>query len=184
MRFRCANYLLTGPQTNRIGFYTFSILLAAEDLGTDRESIIKYMAQVCVTFDWHSDFNARVMWIPSWFKWNPPANTKVLKGVLRDLTEIPTCGLVAAFARHVTNALPDDLSDTVREWLRSHMPYLTDAISETALIPHRSSTDALSISTEAARKQHRYLTELRIRNRNRIRNRSGIRIMSKRSVSR
>jgi len=36
-----AFYLLTGPQTNRLGLYVFSIATAAEDLGTVSGSFTK-----------------------------------------------------------------------------------------------------------------------------------------------
>jgi hypothetical protein len=116
-----ALYLLTGPQTNRIGIYTLSIAQAAEDLGTVPQTLLKRFANCCAAFGWHFDSKARVFYIPSWFKWNPPANSNAMKGFLNDLSEIQPCGLIDAFANNL-----DTLSDTVRgtfiEGLRQRLP--------------------------------------------------------------
>jgi hypothetical protein len=94
-------YLLTGPQTNRIGLFHFSIATAAEDLNIGAETLRERLRDVTVTFGWVFDADARVFYIPSWWRWNPPANANVLKGNLKDLNEIPLCALTEAFARNV-----------------------------------------------------------------------------------
>lgn len=114
-------YLLTGPQTNRIGLYSLSIASAAEDLKSVPDTIRKRLRKVCATFGWHYDADARVFYIPSWWHWNPPENANVLKGNLKDLIEIPPCGLVDAFARNV-QTIPETLHQTFVEELRQRLP--------------------------------------------------------------
>jgi hypothetical protein len=116
-----ALYVLTGPQTNRLGLYLFSIATAAEDLGTVPETLKKRFVNVCQTFGWLFDAKARVIYIPSWFKWNPPENVNVMKGSLKDLNEIPPCGLVDAFAHNI-ETLPVTLHETFVEGLRQRLP--------------------------------------------------------------
>jgi hypothetical protein len=114
-------YLLTGPQTNRLGLYVLSISTAAEDLGTLPKSFAKGLRRVCETLSWQFDSKARVLYIPSWFKWNPPENANVVKGSLKDLNEIPPCDLVDAFARNI-ETIPVTLREGFIEGLRKGLP--------------------------------------------------------------
>jgi hypothetical protein len=114
-------YLLTGPQTNRCGLYVLSIATAAEDLGTVSETITKRLARVCETFGWLFDKRSRVLFIPSWFRFNPPENVNVMKGSLKDLNEIPPCGLLDAFGQNL-ETLPETLRETFVEGLRQRLP--------------------------------------------------------------
>jgi len=115
-----ALYVISGTQTNRLGLYVFSIATAAEELGTLPQTLKKRLVRVCQTFGWLFDSKARVIYIPSWFKWNPPDNVNVMKGSLRDLNEIPPCGLVDAFARNL-ETLPQTLHETFIEGLRQRL---------------------------------------------------------------
>jgi hypothetical protein len=114
-------YLLAGPLTNRLGLFKLSLATAAEDLLTTPETLKKRLADVCVTFGWLFDDRARVFYIPSWFKWNPPENVNVMKGSLKDLNEIPPCALVDAFARNI-ETLPETPHQTFLEGLRQRLP--------------------------------------------------------------
>jgi hypothetical protein len=116
-----ALYLLTGPQTNRLGLYTLSIAQAAEDLGTVPQTLMKRFANCCASFGWHFDSKARVFYIPSWFTWNPPANSNAMKGFLNDLSEIQPCGLLDAFARNL-DTLPDTVRAAFIEGLHRRLP--------------------------------------------------------------
>ncbi|HEY1307716.1 MAG TPA: hypothetical protein VGF24_29395 [Vicinamibacterales bacterium] len=116
-----ALYVLTGPQSNRIGLFVFSVATASEDLGTLPQTITKRLANVTETFGWPFDKGSRVIWIPSWFKWNPPENLNVMKGSLKDLNEIPPCGLIDAFARNI-ETVPQTLHETFLEGLRQRLP--------------------------------------------------------------
>lgn len=99
-------YLLTGPQTNRIGCYRLSLGAAAEDLGWKPRSLSRRFASVIATFGWRYDEVARVIWIPSWWKYNPPENRNVLVGCLGDVVELPRSPLVAEFYRATVALFP------------------------------------------------------------------------------
>jgi hypothetical protein len=121
-------YLLAGPQTNGIGLFFLSIATASEDLKLSVETIRKGLADVAVTFDWRFDADARVFYIPSWWRWNRPENRYVLSGNLKALSEIPPCSLVEAFAKN-TKWLPSEPDkdgktsiETFAECLRIRLP--------------------------------------------------------------
>lgn len=114
-------YLLSGPQTNAIGLFHFSVATAAEDLGVSVETLRKGLADVGATFGWFYDADARVIYIPSWWRWNKPENQNVLSGNLKALSEIPSCGLVDAFAVNV-QTLPETLRETFMEGCRIRLP--------------------------------------------------------------
>src|SRR5882672_6800622 len=116
-----ALYILTGPQTNRIGLYTLSIGQAAENLKTSAETLTKRLRKGAGNFRLLFDNRSRVIFIPSWFKWNLPDGVNVMKGNLKDLSEIPPCGLLDAFARNI-EILPDTLRETFLERMRHHLP--------------------------------------------------------------
>ena len=84
-----ALYVLAGPQTNRIGLFPFSISTAADDLGLSMRAARNALAQVTDTFGWQFDADARVLAIPSWWRWNHPDHDKVLIGNLKDLSQLP-----------------------------------------------------------------------------------------------
>jgi hypothetical protein len=115
-----AVYLLTGPQTNRIGLFVLSIAQAAEDLGTVPETLSKRLVRVTETFEWVFDKRSRVFFVPSWWRWNEPANANVVKGNLKDLNEIPPCGLLDAFAAN-TETVPHTLRGEFIEGLRQRL---------------------------------------------------------------
>jgi hypothetical protein len=120
-----AIYVLTGPQSNRLGLYVLSIATAAEDLGTVPETLKKRLLTVCQTLGWLFDARARVVYIPTFFNWNPPENANVMKGSLKDLNEIPPCGLIDAFAANI-ETLPETLRQANtnarhdRRWRAAH----------------------------------------------------------------
>lgn len=115
-----ALYLLCGGQANRIGLFYFSPAVAAEDLKASVETIRKGLADVAGTFGWVFDSSAGVLYIPSWWRWNKPANANVLTGNLKDLHEIPPCALVDAFAQNF-ETLPETLHQTFIEGLRQRL---------------------------------------------------------------
>lgn len=113
-------YLLTGPQSNRLGLFRFSIATAAEDLNVGVETLRERLSDVQATFGWHFDAGARVFYIPSWWRFNPPQNANVLKGNLKDLNEIPPCALVDAFARNL-GTLHETFHQTFTECLMERL---------------------------------------------------------------
>ena len=116
-----ALYLLTGPQSNRLGIFGFSLARAGEELGMSPETVRKRLVTVCGAFGWFFDGRARVVYIPSWWRWNPPENPNVMKGNLKDLNEVPPSALVDAFARNI-DAIPGDLQEMFVEGLRQRLP--------------------------------------------------------------
>lgn len=104
-----ALYILTGPQTNRIGLFVFSIGAAAEDLNVTTAAVTKRLAFVVRAFGWEFDKEARVIWIPSWWAWNDPKeNSKAFQGALTDLNEVPACGLIRKFCQNLVG-IPEAL---------------------------------------------------------------------------
>lgn len=92
-----AVYILTGDQTNRIGLFDFSIGKAIEELETLPQTFHKGFSNVIRTIDWEYDNVNRVLYISTWWKWNPPENPNVLKGNLKDLLEVAHSPLIAKF---------------------------------------------------------------------------------------
>lgn len=96
-------YCLSGPQTNRIGFYAFSPGQAAEELRMTLPSLRARLARICDLFEWRFDAESRVMLIPSWWEWNRPENKNVLTGALKDLMEVPGSALYEQWANVTRN---------------------------------------------------------------------------------
>ena len=153
-----ALYLLTGPQTNRLGLYCLSVATAAEDLGTLPGTLTKRLVKVCLTFKWLFDSRARVLYVPSWFKWNPPENVNVMKGSLKDLNEIPPCGLVDAFARN-HEALPQTLHETFIEGLRQRLPKGMPTQEQEAVTVAETGKQKLALTPEKQRALRTALAE-------------------------
>jgi hypothetical protein len=55
-----------------------------------------------------------VLWIPSWWKWNPPDNSNAFVGALSDLAEVPQTQLLKEFASHDRH-LPPKCQELLRE---------------------------------------------------------------------
>jgi hypothetical protein len=120
---RLCLYLITSPQGNRIGLHKFSLALGAEALGMMPETFAECFKRVIGELEWKYDPGARVLYIPSWWKYNPPENPNVLKGNLDDLHDLPKTELLNEFAlnhRWLTagsSAATDRLRQTFRETL-------------------------------------------------------------------
>ena len=106
-----ALYVLTCPQCNRIGMFRFSVALASEDLKASTKAIDGRLAKVCDTLNWKWDANAKVIYLPTWWKYNEPENPKHLIGCLKDLADVPSTKLRAEFLTN-TRHLPTKLLDT------------------------------------------------------------------------
>ncbi len=76
---RLTAYVLFGPQSNRIGLFHFSVNTASEDLQTTPKSLKRALADLAGSFGWTFDGAARVFYIPSWWRWNPPDHDKILE---------------------------------------------------------------------------------------------------------
>jgi hypothetical protein len=95
-------YLLTGPQTNRIGLFLVSPGGASDDLRMPPEAFTAAVRSVCGAFDWLYEDATRVIWIPSWWRFNTISdNVNNIKGALTDLDEVPASSLIARFCKHL-----------------------------------------------------------------------------------
>lgn len=115
-----AAYCITG-QSNRTGLFNFSPGQAAEDLGILPQTFAKGFAKVCLTLNYGWDSEARVLYLPTWWKYNTPESPNVLKGNLTDLDDVPQNRLFAEFSTNLAY-LPETLHQTFREGLGKHSP--------------------------------------------------------------
>lgn len=90
-------------QSNRIGIFNFSPALAAEDLNLELHVFRLFFEKVCRTFEWRFDDKLRVLYIPSWWKYNAPENPSVLKNCLNDLHDLPATPLLSHFFANSTH---------------------------------------------------------------------------------
>src|SRR4029079_10168428 len=80
---RIALYILTA-QSNRIGLFSLSPGKACEDLRTSLYIFSKDLQKVCQTLNWEWDPEARVLYIPTWWRYNQPENANNVIGNLKD----------------------------------------------------------------------------------------------------
>lgn len=114
-----ALYLLSGPQTNRIGLFRLSLGEAGEDLGVSVAMIRTRVDHVCRSFDWHFDHGSKVIWIPTWWTFNPPAEkSNNFKGALSDLGDVPKTPLITKFFNNFLG-----IPVALHEILRSRAPF-------------------------------------------------------------
>lgn len=126
-------YLLSGPQTNRIGLFYLSIVTVADDLGWQRAETHARVERVCKAFGWAYDAISSVVWIPSWWDWNSPTeNLKNMQGALSDLSDVPTTYLIERFAGHVVFVPPG---------LHKLFEYILEKHRRRTLSEHRANTD-------------------------------------------
>jgi len=82
--------------------YLLSAGAASEDIGLTPERFRECVQHVCWAFGWRYDPRARVLWIPSWWKFNAlSANENNAKGALSDLEEVPASDLLGEFCRNL-----------------------------------------------------------------------------------
>ena len=113
-----ALYCLTSPQVNRIGLFRFSPAMAAEDLETLPPTFVKRFGVVCHGLFWGWDSTAKVLYFPTWWKYNRPDNPNILSACLEDIHDVPATPLLAdflcnseylpeAFAKKLLNVTPN-----------------------------------------------------------------------------
>lgn len=118
-----ALYCLTSRQTNRIGIFRFSLATAAEDLGytgtgSPSQGFRQRFDRVVSTLKWRWDEGSRVLYLPSWWKWNHPESKNNLIGNLKDIAELPETPLFLEFASNVAylkGTLSEALTNTLTE---------------------------------------------------------------------
>lgn len=95
-----ALYLLTTSQGNRIGIFRFSPASAAEDLEMPPDAFLACFERVLKAFHWKWDRKVRVLFIPTWWKYNTPINQNAFKSCLADLHDLPNCSLRDEFLQN------------------------------------------------------------------------------------
>lgn len=98
-------YLITG-QSNRVGVYVFSAAMGAEDLRWTPARFGRVLDRVIRAFRWGFDQASRVLYIRSWWKWNPPDSDRQFRQALSDLADVPRGALVDAFFMNVDHLGP------------------------------------------------------------------------------
>lgn len=101
-----AFYCLTSPQGNRIGLFRFSLSLAAEDLESLPQTLRERFFKVIETLKWRFDEEAKVLFLPTWWKYNVPENPNVLISCLDDLHDVPATPLLVEFCDNVSYLPP------------------------------------------------------------------------------
>lgn len=107
-----ALYCLTG-QPNRVGLFRFSPGMAAEDLGMTLEGFMGSFEIVLETFGWEWDAENRVLYIPTWWKYNTPQTVKQFSSMLEDLGDLPDTPLLVRFAEN-DKYLPKKMADLLK----------------------------------------------------------------------
>jgi hypothetical protein len=115
-----AIYMFSG-QSNRIGIFNFSPAMAAEDLETFPQTFQEGFGKVLEVFHWRFDKASRVLYIPTWFKYNCPENPNVLLHCLQDLHDLPDTPLLAAFQGNLAY-LPETFHETFLKGCRIPSP--------------------------------------------------------------
>ena len=111
-----ALYCLTSPQCNRIGLFRFSMAAAAEDLGTSSETFEKRFRNVCSTMKWPFDPVSKVLFFPTWWRYNCPENGNILLGNLEDLHDVPNTPLVSEFIDNAQLLAPQYRMKAGKRW--------------------------------------------------------------------
>ena len=107
-----ALYCLTG-QPNRVGLFRFSPGMAAEDLGMTLDGFTDSFESVRETFGWEWDAENRVLYIPTWWKYNTPQTVKQFSSMLEDLADLPDTPLLVQFAKN-DRYLPKKMADVLK----------------------------------------------------------------------
>lgn len=117
---RIALYILTA-QSNRIGLFSFSAGKAREDLDMSPQTFRKGFQKVCQTLNWEWDADARVLYLPTWWRYNQPENGNNVIGNLKDLDDLPKTPLLERFSSNTTH-LAEDLIQTFTQTLAKRYP--------------------------------------------------------------
>ena len=94
-----ALHVLSTQQANRCGIFVFSLAMAEEQVmgeglgGGFRDGFHR----VVKAFGWRWDPTARTLYLPTWWKYNPPESVNVLLGNLKDLEDLPQTPLLKEF---------------------------------------------------------------------------------------
>jgi len=113
-------YLFTG-QSNRIGIFSFSPGEAGEDLGMLPQTFAERFRNVRLALNLGWDETFRVLYLPTWWKYNPPENSNNVIGNLKDLDDVPKSHLIDLFAENLQH-LAENLRETFTQTLAKRYP--------------------------------------------------------------
>lgn len=108
-----AAHILTSRQTNGAGLFRFSLAEAEETIAKVSGTYAIRFAKVCDTLNWRFHKPSKTLYLPTWWKWNPPDNPKHLIGAMKCLFDVPQTPLLKEFASNTTWLKPN-LHDTFR----------------------------------------------------------------------
>lgn len=113
-----AFFLLTGPQTNRLGYYRFGRGLAADYLAVSPDQAGQDIEAVCQRFGWPIQADGRwfTVVIRGWLRHNGPRGTDQAKGFVQDLVEVPQGPMDQEF-RACLGCIRSDCQSTFEEAL-------------------------------------------------------------------
>lgn len=92
-------FLLTGPDVNRIGLRRVNVGGISETLEIPPQKIKEGLAELCERFGWKYDAQTKVLFIRTFFYYNPVHTAFQLVGGLKDLSEIPDTPLIKDWAK-------------------------------------------------------------------------------------
>ncbi len=113
-------YIITA-QSNRIGLFVYSPGKAMEELGLPARIFWPAFRHVLTAFAWSWDEKTRVLYIDTWWKYNPPENANNVVGNLKDLEDLPANPFLSAFASNLT-CLDGNLHETFTHTLAKRHP--------------------------------------------------------------
>lgn len=117
-----ALYIFTA-QSNRIGIFNFSPAEAEEDMQTRPptrpptpvpQRFFERLRHVVSTLNLGWDNDKRVLYLPTWWRYNRPDNPHHLQACLNDLDELPQTPLIIEFLTNY-RYLPDTFAEKLRE---------------------------------------------------------------------
>jgi hypothetical protein len=80
-------------QSNRVGLFRFSPAMGSEEVGIPVEEFQEAFRVIREAFGWGWDPVNRVLFLPTWWRYNPVDNVNTFKGLLTDLDELPRTSL-------------------------------------------------------------------------------------------
>lgn len=122
-----ALYLITA-QSNRCGIFMYSHGMAREHTRIKEDSYAKAFTSVCEKLEFSYDVDTSVLYIPTWWKYNPPENPKHLQGCLQDIHDLPSTRLLEEFWSNQKH---------LESWAIDHFEACRDSYADTSGKGHR-----------------------------------------------
>jgi hypothetical protein len=115
-----ALYLFTG-QSNRIGLFSFSPGEARGRRWMLPQTFAECFGNVCRALNLGWDETFRVLYLPTWWKYNPPENSNNVIGNLKDLDDVSKSDLIDLFRENL-DYLAENLRETFTQTLAKRYP--------------------------------------------------------------